>query len=58
MPLAWQTAREAAGLHAPAWALGFAAHHMRARATNRFKSAAMRDSGTSSGPTALGSSTT
>lgn len=31
IPLAWQTAREAAGLHAPAWALGFAAHQVRGR---------------------------
>jgi hypothetical protein len=37
VPLAWETAREAAGLHAPLWALGFAAHHVRARATNWFE---------------------
>jgi hypothetical protein len=33
MPLAWQNAREAAGARTPLWAMGFAAHHMRARAT-------------------------
>jgi hypothetical protein len=39
LPLAWQTAREAAGANAPAWAAAFLAHHVQARISSWFRPA-------------------